>query len=102
MLTLGGQLNGPAIDATLATLREIWNALFGPISDDTPVKQNKGSSLNLPTGFLFYYEMSLNNLFLTPKVFIPAARFLKDDEHVARVMSKFLGNHYHNYLQTLL
>ena len=102
MLTLGGQLNGPAIDATLVTLREIWHALFGPISDDTPVKQKKRSNLDPPTGFLFYYEMSLHNLSPIPKVYIPAARFLQDDGHVARVMSKFLGDRYHDDLQTLL
>lgn len=92
MMTLGGQLKGPAIDATLVKLREIWRALFGSILDDTPVR-HRGSN-NGPTGFLFYYEMALGNPSLTPKIYIPAARFVRNDAHVARVMSQFVGSSY--------
>ena len=100
MLTLGGQLNGPAIDSTLARLREIWYALFGSISDMTPVK-HKRSNVG-PTGFLFYYEMALGNSFPIPKIYIPAARFLESDVHVARVMSQFVGSNYCDDVQSLL
>ena len=102
MLTLGGQLDGLAIDATLAKLRKIWHALFGNVPDDLPVQQKKRSNLDPPTGFLFYYEMSPNNHSPIPKIYIPAARFLKNDEHVAQVMSKFLGDSYHGDVKTLL
>jgi len=100
MLTLGGQLKGPAVDATLVKLREIWRALFGPISDDTPVKHKRSNTG--PTGFLFYYEMALGSSSLIPKIYIPAARFLESDAHVARVMSQFVGSIYGDDFQTLL
>ncbi|KAF9654209.1 aromatic prenyltransferase [Thelephora ganbajun] len=99
MLTLGGQLKGPAIDATLAKLRELWRALFGSISDDAPVKHkrsNKG-----PTGFLFYYEMAINNSSPIPKIYIPASRFLENDAHVARVISQFVGSGYCDDVRSL-
>ena len=100
MITLGGQLQGPAVDATLTQLRKLWRALFGPISDDTPVKHkrsNKG-----PTGFLFYYEMAIGSPSPIPKIYIPAARFLESDAHVARVMSQFVGSSYCDDVRTLL
>jgi DMATS type aromatic prenyltransferase len=90
MLTLGGELDGPAVKATLAKLKEIWNALFGPIPDDTPLEQVQSNTG--PTGFLFYYEMSLGSSTLIPKIYIPAARFLENDAHVAQVMSRFVGS----------
>ena len=100
MLTLGGQLQGAAIDDTLAKLRDLWHALFGPISDETPV-EHKRSNVG-PTGFLFHYEMVLGNPFPTPKVYIPAARFLESDAHVARVVSEFVGSSYCGDVQSLL
>jgi hypothetical protein len=105
MLTLGGQLEGPAIDATLAQLRKLWSALFdsvldGPISDETSVKHNKSNTG--PTGFLFYYEMSIGSSSPIPKIYIPAGRFLDSDAHVARVMSEFVGSSYCEDVQSLL
>ena len=100
MLTLGGQLEGPAIDATLATLRELWCAMFGPISDETPVTHKKSNTG--PKGFLFYYEMAIGSSSLIPKIYIPAARFLDSDAHVARVMSRFVGSLYCDDLRPLL
>lgn len=100
MLTLGGQLKGPAIDATLAKLRDLWHALFGPISDETPVK-NKRTNIG-PTGFLFYYEMALGSSSPIPKIYIPAARFLESDAHVAQVMSQFVGSSYCDDIRSLL
>ena len=100
ILTLGGQLEGPAIDATLAKLRELWHALFGPISDESPVKHNQSN--NGARGFLFYYEMALGISSPTPKIYIPVARFLESDGHVARVMSQFVGDSYCDYVRWLL
>ena len=100
MLTLGGQLKGPAIDATLATLRDIWHALFGPISDETPVKHKRSNTG--PTGVLFYYEMAIGSSYPIPKIYIPAARLLESDAHVARVISQFVGNSYSNDIRKLL
>jgi DMATS type aromatic prenyltransferase len=100
MLTLGGQLKGPAIDSTLAKLREIWRALFGPISDITPVK-HKPSNIG-PTGFLFYYEMTIGNALPIPKIYIPVGRFLESDTHVARVMSQLVGSNYCESIQSIL
>ena len=100
MLTLGGQLKGPAIDATLVQLRELWHALFGPISDETPVKQKQSNAG--PTGFLFYYEMAIGNSFPIPKIYIPPSRFLDSDAHVAQVMSQFVGSSYCDDVRSLL
>ena len=100
MLTLGGQLKGAAIDATLAMLRGLWRALFGPISDETPVKHKRSN--NGPTGFLFYYEMAIDNSSLIPKIYIPAARFLENDAHVAQVVSQFVGDSYCKDVESLL
>ena len=100
MLTLGGQLKGPAIDATLTKLRAIWRALFGPISDETSVKHKRSNTG--PTGFLFYYEMAIGSSFPIPKIYIPAARFLDSDAHVARAMSRFVGCGYSNDIRLLL
>lgn len=100
MLTLGGQLKGSAIDSTLEKLREIWHALFGPISDDTRVEHKQPNAG--PTGFLFYYEMALGNPFPIPKIYIPAARFLDSDAHVAQVISEFVGSCYYDDLKLLL
>ena len=100
MLTLGGQLDGPAVEATLAKLRELWRALFGPISDETPLKQ-KPSNVG-PAGFLFYYEMSINSSSPIPKIYIPAGRFLENDAHVARVMSQFIGTNFSDDIRSLL
>ena len=83
MLTLGGQLKGAAIDAALAKLRDLWRALFGPIPDEIPVKHKRSS--NGPTGFLFYYEMAIGSSFPVPKIYIPSARFL-ENEDVPRVV----------------
>ena len=100
MITLGGQLEGPAIDATLATLRALWRALFGPISDETRVEHR--SSCTGPTGFLFYYEMSMSGSSPIPKIYIPAARFLRSDARVAEVMSQFVGSNYCNDVRSIL
>ena len=100
MLILGGRLKGPAIDSTLTKLRQIWRALFGPISDMTPVK-HKRSNIG-PTGFLFYYEMTLRNASPIPKIYIPASRFLESDAHVAQVMSQFVGSNYYDDVQSTL
>lgn len=101
MLTLGGQLEGPAVDATLAKLRELWRALFGPaVSDETRVKHKESNTG--PTGFLFYYEMAIGSSSLIPKIYIPAARFLEDDAHVAQVMSRFVGSSYCDDVRSLL
>ena len=100
MITLGGQLEGSAIDATLTTLRDLWRALFGPISDETPVEHRP--SCTGPTGFLFYYEMSMNSSSTVPKIYIPAARFLESDARVARVVSQFVGNNYCNDVRSIL
>ena len=100
MLTLGGQLKGPAIDATLTTLRNIWHALFGPISDDTPVKHKRSN--NGPTGFLFYYEMAIGCSYPIPKIYIPAARLLESDAHVAQVISQFVGKSYCDDVRSIL
>jgi len=100
MLTLGGQLEGPAIDATVSTLRNLWKALFGDISDETPVKHK--SSNNGPTGFLFYYEMALGSAFPIPKIYIPSSRFLDSDDKVARVVSQFVGSSYYDDIRSLL
>ena len=100
MLTLGGQLEGPAIDATVATLRDLWKALFGDISDETPVthkRTNKG-----PTGFLFYYEMAIGSASPIPKIYIPPSRFSDSDAHVARVVSQFVGSSYYEDVRSLL
>ena len=101
MITLGGQLEGLAIDATLAKLRELWSALFGPISDKTPVQQKQRRSNVGPSGFLFYYEMALGNTSPISKIYIPAARFLESDGRVARVMSQFIGSSYCDDVQSL-
>lgn len=100
MFTLGGQLKGPAIDSTLAKLRQIWGCLFGSISDMTPVK-HKPSNIG-PTGFLFYYEMNLGNALPIPKIYIPVARLLESDAHVARVVSEFVGSSYCDDVQSVL
>jgi DMATS type aromatic prenyltransferase len=100
MLTLGGQLEGPAIDATLTQLRKLWSALFGPILDETPVKHKKSNTG--PTGFLFYYEISIGSPSPIPKIYIPAARFLDSDAHVVWVMSKFVGSSYCEDVRSLL
>jgi DMATS type aromatic prenyltransferase len=100
MLTLGGQLQGPAIDATLAKLQELWCALFGPTSEETPAEHMESNAG--PTGFLFYYEMALGNSFPIPKIYIPAARFLKNDGHVAEVVSQSVGSTYHDDVERLL
>ena len=100
MLSLGGQLKGPAIDATLAKLRELWHVMFGPISDDTPVKHQRSNTG--PTGFLFYYEMALGSDSPIPKIYIPAARFLDNDARVSQVVSQFVGSGYTNDIRTLL
>lgn len=100
MLTLGGQLKGAAIDDTLAKLRDIWRALFGPISEETSLR-HKRSNIG-PTGFLFYYEMALGSSSPIPKIYIPAARFLESDAHVAQVMSQFVGSGYCDDVQSLL
>lgn len=99
MLTLGGQLKGPAIDATLAKLRELWRALFGPISDKTSVKHRQSNTG--PTGFLFYYEVAPGRSSPIPKIYVPAARFLESDAHVARVMSQFIGSDYSDNVKSL-
>jgi len=100
MFTLGGQLKGLAIDATLIKLREIWLALFGPISDGTPVKHKRSNTG--PTGFLFYYEMAIDNSSPVPKIYNPAARFLESDAHVAQVVSQFVGSVYCDDVRSLL
>ena len=100
MLTLGGQLKGAAIDATLNKLRDLWHALFGPISDKTPVKHKRSN--NGPTGFLFYYEMAIGSSSPIPKIYIPAARFLESDAHVAQVVSQFVGGSYCKDVESLL
>jgi len=100
MLTLGGQLKGAAVDATLATLRDLWHALFGPISDETPVKHKRSNTG--PTGFLFYYEMAIGSSSLIPKIYVPAARFLESDAHVAQVVSQFVGSSYYDDVRSLL
>ena len=100
MFTLGGQLKGPAVDATLAKLRELWCTLFGPISDETPVKHKRSNSG--PTGFLFNYEMAISSSSPIPKIYIPAARFLEDDAYIAQVMSQFVGSKYCNDVRLLL
>jgi DMATS type aromatic prenyltransferase len=100
MLTLGGQLNGPAVDATLAKLREVWRALFGPISDETPVKHKRSNTG--PTGVLFCYEMALGSSSPIPEIYIPTARFLESDAHVAQVISQFVGSSYCDDVRSLL
>jgi len=100
MLTLGGQLKGSAIDATLTKLRQIWHALFGPISDETPVEHKRSNTG--PTGFLFYYEMTIGGSAPIPKIYIPAARFLESDAHVARTLSQFVGSGYYGDVRSLL
>ena len=100
MLTLGGQLNDPALNNTLAELREIWCALFGPILDETPVKHSQFNTG--PTGFLFCYEMAIDSSSLIPEIYIPAARFLESDAHVAQVISRFVGSSYCDDVLTLL
>lgn len=90
MFALGGELNGPAIDATLPRLREFWCALFGSISDETPV-QRKTSSIG-PTGFFSCYEMAIGKPRIIPKIYISVARFPQSDAHVAQVMSRFVGS----------
>lgn len=94
MLTLGGRLEGPAIDVTLAKLRDLWRALFGPIS---PAESNLG-----PTGFLFCYEMPLGSVLPIPEIYIPTTRFLKGDGHIARVLSRFVGSDYYKVIEELL
>ena len=100
MLTLGGQLESPAIDATLAKLRDIWRALFGPISDETPVKHKRSNTG--PTGVLFCYEMALGSSSPIPEIYIPTARFLESDAHVAQVISQFVGSSYCDDVRSLL
>ena len=100
MLTLGGQLEGPAIDTTLPMLRTMWHALFGPISDETPVKHKQSNTG--PTGFLFCYEMAIGSSYPIPKIYIPAARLLESDAHVARVISQFIGSSYSEDVRSLL
>lgn len=100
MLTLGGQLDGPAIDATVAKLRDLWRALFGPISEDTPVGHKRSNTG--PTGFLFYYEMALGSSSPIPKIYIPAARFLESDAHVSQLVSQFVGSSYDEDIRSLL
>ena len=100
MFTLGGQLSGPAIDATLAKLRDLWRALFGPISDETPIKP-KQSSIG-PTGLLFQYGMAIGSPSPIPEIYIPVARFLDTDVHVAQVISQFVVSSYCDDFRSLL
>ena len=99
-LTLGGQLGGPTIDATLVGLREPWRALFGPISDETPV-HHKRSNIS-PTGLFFYYEMALGNPCLIPKIYIPTALSPQSDAHVAQAMSQFVESYYYDEIWSSL
>lgn len=98
MLTLGGQLQGPAIDATLETVRDIWHGLFGDIDDEESIRQyNSG-----PAGFLFYYEMAPGRSAPIPKIYIPTGRFCQDDEQVASVMARYVDDEYTRDVQNLL
>ena len=99
MLALGGRLKGPAIDA-IASFRDIWHAVFGPISDETPVKHKRSNTG--PTGFLFYYEMAISSFYPIPKTCIPAARLLKSDAHVTRLISHLVGSSYCKDVLSLL
>jgi DMATS type aromatic prenyltransferase len=100
MLTLGGQIDGPAVDAILVKLREIWCALFGPISEETPVKHKRSSTG--PTGVLFCYEMIVGSSSPIPEIYIPADSSLESDAHVAQVISQFVGSSYCDDVRSLL
>jgi hypothetical protein len=91
-------LQGPAIDATVATFCDIWHGLFGDVPDNYPIPQRNSG----PTGFLLYYEMAPGRTAPIPKIYIPAGRYCKNDEQVAAVMSRYVDEEYTDDVQSLL
>ncbi|EGN93839.1 hypothetical protein SERLA73DRAFT_188952 [Serpula lacrymans var. lacrymans S7.3] len=86
-MTLGGQLSDPSIDAALSTLRHLWNLLFVGIDEDTPLTSSNPG--HFTSGFVLYYEMTLDRPTPMPKAYIPVQHYCDSDAHIARALAQY-------------
>ncbi|CAA7268858.1 unnamed protein product [Cyclocybe aegerita] len=89
-MTLGGALDGEAVQNTLRVVRNLWGFLFPGVGRDQPLSPRADKAF-LP-GFLIYYEMKLGNPTPFPKVYIPVRQYCESDSQIIDGVSRYLAS----------
>jgi DMATS type aromatic prenyltransferase len=91
VMTLGGRTE-PLPEKARAGLAELWCAVFDlesnskALSDPLPKKKYRTA------GLLYYLELRAGESRPKPKVYLPVRHYAKNDDQIARGLSKFLEN----------
>lgn len=95
LFTLGGTLDSPPIRESMECLEHLWRLLFGDIAATTDVVSTNPS--HFASGFVIYFELSLNRLDPAPKIYLPVRHYCTDDEAIGKALSTYykeIGNEY--------
>ncbi|GIC94186.1 aromatic prenyltransferase [Aspergillus udagawae] len=88
MLTLGGRV--AISDEGCKSLKELWRSVFDLHQDEhsnlDPLQENSHRT----GGILYYFELKSNASIPQSKVYLPVRHYSRDDDQIARGLSKFL------------
>lgn len=93
LFTLGGSLNSPSIRESLSCLEHLWRLFFGDIPATKDVLPTNAS--HYASGFVVYFELSLNRPDPAPKIYIPVRHYCTDDEAIGKALATYyrdIGN----------
>ncbi|KAE8150170.1 aromatic prenyltransferase [Aspergillus avenaceus] len=86
MLTLNNQI--PLSAEMRATLKELWELVFGVLSVDSALGDG---DMHPTAGMLYYYELGPGSVVPKSKVYLPVRHYARDDAQVARGLDAFLS-----------
>ena len=87
IVTLGGTLVSPEMNKSLDELESFWNALFDSTYSD-PVWTSYDN--HRTGGILYNFEVRVGSPLPVPKVYIPVRHYARSDEHVMKVLGKYI------------
>ena len=87
IVTLGGTLVSPEMNKSLEEFESLWTSLF----DSTYSDPLWTSSDNHRTGGVLYnFEVRVGSPLPVPKVYIPVRHYARSDEHIMKVLGKYI------------
>ncbi|GLB43012.1 putative tryptophan dimethylallyltransferase [Lyophyllum shimeji] len=98
--TLGGRLTSAKMDRALARLEMLWNLLF-PFADsrsshdldDSRTHRTRDCHRGTPDhptgGLLYYYSLVPGSDIVLPKIYLPVARYCRNDLAIAEALEQF-------------
>ncbi|KAF9461632.1 aromatic prenyltransferase [Collybia nuda] len=93
LFTLGGALDSPSVRESMECFEHLWSLLFGNIAATTDLVPTNPA--HYASGFVVYFELSLNHPDPAPKIYLPVRHYCSNDETIGNALAKYykdIGN----------